>query len=111
MMKVPNADKAVIEPAKIARYLLDVDHPHGGTKARLLVSLGYSAASWQQLDADLRRTHLTEDFVATSQTRWGVRYEIVAPITGPSGDTVSFRSVWQIDLGTDAPRLITMYPE
>jgi hypothetical protein len=24
---------------------------------------------------------------------------------------VMFHSVWQIDLGTDVPRLITMYPE
>ena len=63
------------------------------------------------LMADLRRMHLTEDFVSTSQTIWGMRYEIVAPITGPSGDAVLFRSVWQIDLGTDVPRLITMYPE
>ena len=110
-MKIPNATSAVIAPAKIVRYLLDIDHPHGGTKARLLVSLGYSAANWQQLESDLRSMHLTEDVVVTSQTSWGVRYEIVAPLTGPTGDTVLFRSVWQIDLGTDAPRLITMYPE
>jgi Domain of unknown function (DUF6883) len=110
-MKVPNADKAVIEPAKIVRYLLDVDHPDGGSKARILVSLGYSIADWQQLDTDLRRWHLVEEYAITSQTQWGIRYEIVAPITGPSGDTVLFRSVWQIDVGTDAPRLITMYPE
>ena len=110
-MKIPNADNAIIEPAKIVDYLLDVDHPHGGSKACLLLSLGYSSADWQQLEADLRRMHLIEHFVAINQTVWGVRYEIVAPITGPSGDTVLFRSVWQIDLGSDAPRLITMYPE
>jgi hypothetical protein len=110
-MKIPNATRAVIEQAKVVRYLLDVDHPHGGSKARLLVSLGYSAGNWQQLYRDLRSMHLTEDVVITSQTLWGVRYEIVAPLTGPTGDTVLFRSIWQIDLGTDAPRLITMYPE
>jgi len=110
-MKVPNADKAVIDQAKLVRYLLDVDHPDGGSKARLLVSLGYSQSNWQQLEADLRSMHLGEDFVATSQSIWGVRYEIVAPLIGPSGDAVLFRSVWQIDLGTDVPRLITMYPE
>jgi len=37
--------------------------------------------------------------------------DVVAPLTGPSGDTVLFHSVWQIDLGTNLPRLITMYPE
>jgi hypothetical protein len=110
-MKLPNADNAVIDHAKIVDYLLDIEHPHGGSKARLLVSLGYSPADPWQLENDLRSMHLPEDVLATSQTRWGIRYEIVAPLTGPSGDSVLFRSVWQIDLGTDAPRLITMYPE
>ena len=110
-MKLPNADKVIIDPRKIIDYLLNVDHPHGGSKARLLLSLGYSSPQWQQLDVDLRRMHLTEDYVATRHSTWGIRYEIVAPISGPSGDMVLFRSVWQIDLGTDVPRLITMYPE
>jgi hypothetical protein len=32
-MLVPNADKAIIERDKLVRYLLDVDHPDGGSKA------------------------------------------------------------------------------
>ncbi len=110
-MRIPNADNAVIDSDKITRYLLDVDHPDGGSKARLLVSLGYRTANWHQLDSDLRAAHLSEDFVATTNTPWGTRYEIVGPITGPAGDTIMFRSIWQIDLGTNVPRLITMYPE
>jgi hypothetical protein len=110
-MKLPNADRAIIEGQKIVQYLLDVDHPYGGSKAKLLVSLGYSPTDWKHLDTDLRSAHLTEDFVETRQTAWGTRYEIVAPLIGPSGDTVVFRSIWQIDLGTNVPRLITMYPE
>jgi hypothetical protein len=110
-IKIPNAEKAIIEQQKIVLYLLDADHPDGGSKARLLLSIGYSVAQWQQLDVDLRSMHLNEDFVAASHTVWGMRYEIVAPIIGPAGDTVLFRSIWQIDLGTGVPRLITMYPE
>jgi hypothetical protein len=110
-MKIPNADRTIVDSDKLVHYLLDVDHPQGGPKARLLVSLGYSIAQCQQLEHDLRRWHLIEDYVATSQSLWGTRYEIVAPLTGPSGDTFLFRSIWQIDLGTDIPRLITMYPE
>jgi hypothetical protein len=110
-MKLPNAGNAVISQEKIVDYLLNIDHPHGGSKARLFASLGYSTANWQQLELDLRSIHLVEEVIATTQTQWGPRFEIVAPITGPSGDSVVFRSVWQIDLGTDVPRLITMYPE
>jgi len=110
-MKLPNAENAVIDRAKIVQYLLDVDHPQGGSKARLLHSLGYSAADWTRLESDLRAAHLSEDVLATRQTLWGMRYEVLGPLTGPTGDSVLFRSVWQIDVGTDRPRLITMYPE
>jgi hypothetical protein len=110
-MKLPNVDVAIIEEAKIARYLLDINHPDGGGKARLLVSLGYDPSDWGQLADDLRNMHLTEDYVVKRLTPWGKRFEIVAPLTGPSGDTVLFRSVWQVDIGQTAPRLITMYPE
>jgi hypothetical protein len=41
---------------------------------------------------------------------YGVVYEIEAPIMTPSGKVVRFRTIWQIDTGTDVPRFITMYP-
>ena len=46
-----------------------------------------------------------------SSTEYGERYEIAAPLSGPAGWSNQFRSVWQIDTGTQVPRLITMYPE
>jgi Domain of unknown function (DUF6883) len=110
-MTMPNAANAVISEAKLTRYLLDITHRRGAGKAKLLASLGYDSQCWQQLADDLRREHLTADIVELRETAWGPRYEIVAPLTGPSGDTVLFRSIWQIDLGSDCPRLITMYPE
>jgi hypothetical protein len=110
-MKLPNAENAIIAEDKLARYLLDPGHRRGGSKARLLYSLGYDALHWQQLTDDLRRQHLTEEVIEQRETTWGQRYEIVGPLTGPSGDTLMFRSIWQIDLGANRPRLITMYPE
>jgi hypothetical protein len=41
---------------------------------------------------------------------YGIVYEIEGPIKTPSGKTVRFCSIWQIDGGTDVPRFITMYP-
>jgi len=110
-MKLPNAVNAIIEDHKLIEYLLNPNHRRGGSKAKLLSSLGYSEQAWQRLDNDLRQQHLTADVVEARDTIWGRRYDIVAPLTGPTGDTVMFRSIWQIDLGSDLPRLITMYPE
>ena len=110
-MKVPNAQNAVIEKEKTSSYLLNLEHKRGGSKAVLLYSLGYAADLWERLAEDIRRDHLTSDAIEIRETSWGKRYDVVAPLNGPSGDTLMFRSVWQIDLGLDYPRLITMYPE
>lgn len=110
-MNLPNADYAIFEEGKLVEYLLNVNHRRGGSKGRLLHSLGYDVQSWQRLADDLRQQHLTADVIEQRDTFWGKRYDIVAPLTGPTGDTVMFRSIWQIDLGSDRPRLITMYPE
>ena len=110
-MKLPNAENAIIEEEKVVHYLLNLIHRRGASKARLLKSLGYEASEWQRLANDLRQQHLTADVVEQHATNWGERHDIVAPLTGPTGDTVMFHSIWQIDLGSDRPRLITMYPE
>jgi hypothetical protein len=110
-MKLPNAEMAVIEQAKLVDYVLNVEHVYGGAKARLLQSLGYTVDEWPQLESDIRAQFLPCDVAFTKDTPWGMRYEIVAPLAGPVGKAVVFRSIWQIDRGTDAPRLITMYPE
>jgi hypothetical protein len=110
-MKVPNADRALIGKDKLCDYLLNAAHRRGASKARLLAAMGYQADNWQRLEADMRAQHLAIDADRVVDTDYGPRYEIVAPLTGPSGRSVTFRSIWQIDTGTEFPRFITMYPE
>ena len=110
-MKLPNADKAVIAAEKLRDYLLNIAHKRGGSKARLLISLGFTVEDWSRLEADLRAQHLASEVVGESSNGYGNCYEIVAPLVGPNGKSVVFRSIWQIDTGAEVPRLITMYPE
>jgi hypothetical protein len=110
-MKLPNAEHSIIAEDKLVGYLLDLGHRRGGSKAKLLYSLGYEAKHWHRLADDLRQQHLTAEVIEERDTIWGRHYDIVAPLTGPSGDTIMFRSIWQIDLGSEYPRLITIYPE
>jgi len=110
-MKVPNADQAVIAQEKLCNYLLNVAHRRGGSKAKLLLAMGYRPDNWQQLETDIRTQHLSAEVESTMNTEYGTPYDIVAPPQGPSANSVMFRSVWQIDTGTQVPRLITMYPE
>lgn len=109
-MTVPHADRAIIAAEKLAGYLLNVSHKRGATKARLLLSVGYRSDAPQTLESDLRTQHLSLDATRTSTNAYGVVYEIEGPIRTPSGKTVRFCSIWQIDTGTQVPRFITMYP-
>jgi hypothetical protein len=110
-LKIPNFDKAIIAPDKLCNYLLNAAHKRGGSKAKLLMLMGYSTEDWRSLEDDLRSQHLSCDFACELDSEYGQRFEIAAPLSGPSGRSIVFRSIWQIDLGTENPRLITMYPE
>lgn len=110
-MKIPNSDRAVIEPSKLTEYLLNIEHKHGGAKARLLLQCGYSPDNWQQLEIDIRKFHLTVDVNLIKETLYGTRYEISANLVTPISRLLLVKTVWQIDKGTDFPRLITLVPD
>jgi hypothetical protein len=93
-MKIPNADRAVIAQDKLCDYLLNVEHEWGGSKAKLLLAMGYDFDNWQRLENDLRTQHLTMEVDCMVNTDYGPRYEILAALVGPAGRSVNFRSVW-----------------
>ena len=110
-MKIPNSDRATIEPLKLTDYLLNPEHKRGGTKAKLLIKCGYSQENWQQLETDIRSCHLPVDVDIIKETAYGIRYEISAELSTPMGRQLIVRTVWQIDTGTDFARLITLIPD
>jgi hypothetical protein len=61
IMKLPAAERAVIEPAKIRDYLLSTAHPVGRFKSVFFASLGYTSANWRRLDEDLRTLAVSGD--------------------------------------------------
>jgi len=44
-MRLPNADRARVEQSKIVEYLLNREHPDGGSKARFFNGLDLNALS------------------------------------------------------------------
>lgn len=110
-MKLPNRERAVIAPEKLVTYILNIEHRRGGTKARLLAQFGYNATEPERLELDIRRYHLDVDVAIARQTEYGIRYEISAPLQTPIRRSLKVRTIWQIDQGTDFPRLITLVPD
>lgn len=52
-MKLPNANSAIVDEAKVRDYLLSPEHPVGRFKARVFVAVGYRRQAWQRLRDDL----------------------------------------------------------
>ena len=110
-MKRPNAENAVIAADKRIHYLLNTEHKRGGSQAIVLQAFGYSADTWHRLAADLRTYHLPVDVLSIRQTAYGARFDIRAELQTPVGRPLMVRSIWQRDIGTDYPRLITLFPD
>jgi Domain of unknown function (DUF6883) len=108
---IPNADRAVIEAAKLHHYLLSRTHPTGRFKAAFFQALGYSSEDWRQLEADIRSQHLPKDATADEATPYGRKFVIRATLVGPSGDSATLVSVWVVRAGEDFARFVTAYPE
>ena len=110
-LRIPNADRAIIEPAKVHGYLLSRSHPVGRFKATFFLALGYSPDGWRELEADLRSQHLSRDVVREEQTPYGQKYVIRATLVGPAGSSADVVSVWVVRTGEGFPRFVTAYPE
>ncbi|TVQ57537.1 MAG: hypothetical protein EA366_08385 [Spirulina sp. DLM2.Bin59] len=109
-MKLPNHDQAIINPSKLVQYVLNIDHDRGGTKAKKLLSYGYHPEQWQRLERDIRRYHLNMEVLRIKETDYGTRYEIQGTLMTPIDKPLVIKTVWQIDIGTTIPRLITLFP-
>jgi len=109
-MRIPGADRAIISREKIVRYLLNPDHPDGGSKAVVLEHAGFSARRPEELELALRTQHLSLDAEEGKPSAFGEKYEIRGELRGPV-DRVVVRSIWIVRHGESAPRLITLIPE
>lgn len=110
-MKLPNREHAQISSDKLTEYIPNTEHERGGTKARLLVRVGYTKDNWERLENDIRSYHLDVEIDVIRQTLYGVRYEIRAPLQTPSGRSLMVRTIWQVDIGQQVPRLVTRIPD
>jgi hypothetical protein len=109
-MKLPNAELAVVEQAKICDYLLNASHRFGASKARFFGEFGFTLDAWQALAVALRQHAADNEVAKAKETGFGPRYEIEGELAAPDGRRPRVCTVWQIDIGETAPRLITAYP-
>jgi hypothetical protein len=108
-VKLPNADRAIIDSRKITDYCLDPEHEDGQHKAHLFKRLlGIDLGNAQLLLDALQQAALGSEAVAGKQDKYGDRYVIDFELSGPAG-IATIRSAWMIRAGEDSPRLVTCY--
>ena len=108
-MKLPAANKLVVEREKIVDYLLNPVHRFGASKARFFAHFGFRVTAWEQLAQALREHGQKNDVTKTRETGFGPRYEVEGKLNCPNGRHPQVRSVWKLDQGAVAPRLLTAY--
>ena len=109
-MRLPNADRLVVEREKIVGYLLNPSHRYGASKARFFGQFGFQAENWERFAQALREHGQGHEVTLFKQTVFGPRYEVEGRLHAPDGRAPRVRSVWQLDRGELAPRLVTAYP-
>jgi hypothetical protein len=109
-VKLPNAEKALVEDAKLFGYLLNPDHPQGTHKARYLARFGFTFTNLETARLALLEHSRTHEVTQVVQTGYGPRYVMEGILKTPDGRNPVVQTVWQMDHGKVAPRLITAYP-
>jgi len=109
-MRLPNVERAEVHREKLVSYLLSRAHPDGAGKAAFFERFGFIADDWEVL-RDALLAHARHHGIAeSSESGFGVRYTVEGPLQSPDGRNPWIRSVWFIDSGALAPRLVTAYP-
>ena len=109
-MRLPDSHNAQVDREKIADYLLSTTNPRGRNKAVFFLSFGFSAEHWQDFAEALRLQGTAHEVVSVVETLYGPRYHVDGTLETPDGQNPQVRTVWQMDVGSDYPRLITAYP-
>ena len=109
-MKLPNADRAVIDRSKVVDYLLSEAHVVGRFKSAFFTTLGYSKTAWEVLAADIQRHAFENEALATEANQYGQKYEVHGNLDGPASRAAVLITVWIVLHGEDFPRFVTAYP-
>jgi hypothetical protein len=108
-MKLPNADRAVVDIRKLRDYCLNPTSPRGRTKARVFESvLGLRRADAEGLRNLLLRAAIDQECDVGEKDEYGQRYTLDFLLETNAGKAW-VRSGWIVGEDDDVPRLTTCY--
>lgn len=111
MARLPNAGTALVNPVRLAGYLLSRSHPVGGPKAAFFARFGFDASAPHILATALLRHASLHEVAAITPTPYGTKFEIAGPLDTPDGRSPLVRTVWIILYEETDPRFVTAVPD
>ena len=109
-MKIPNAERAVVDIRKLRDYCLNPEHDEGKHKARLFVALlGMTPNDVEGLRDALLEAVKTQEAQLAKKDGRGQRYTLDFTMNWKHNQA-TIRSGWIIETNSDTPKLTTAYP-
>jgi hypothetical protein len=107
-----------IDARKFIEYSMNPDHPDNQGKWMAFAKLGYDVESLEgrniaarDVIAQLRQSFDSAPSIPGKNTTWGSRFQLRIRIRGLNGQEGTLVTNWQIDRGTDIPRMVTNWLE
>ena len=109
-MELPFIDRLRVEQSKLTGYLLNETTGRG--KAAFFFSLGFRADAWETLAEALKAQARANPVAWVVDSPYGKRYSVDGEIKTPDNrrPRPRVRTVWIVESGSQAPRLITAHP-
>ncbi len=108
-MQLPNANRAVVDIAKLRDYSLNAAHAAGKHKARVFAALlNFTEKDAERLREMILAAVLTHAATQSITDKHGTRYTVDFEAKGLSR-IVAIRTAWIIDAGETVPRLVSCY--
>ncbi len=102
-MRLPSAERAVVDEAKVRGYLLAAKHPVSRFKAAFFRTLVYTPTDWLHLQQSLVAHALTAEAIPESASPYGQKFRIRAMLQGPGSDPRWWSRFGSSVLGTTCP--------
>ena len=108
-VRLPNAEKAVIDLSKLRDYCLNPSHIEGRHKARVFAAalgIGQDDANW--LCTAIQAAIQKASVIHTEPHPYGVRYTVDVALVRDNAQAM-VRTGWMIRANEDFPRLVTCF--
>lgn len=107
-MLLPNAEDAWVPMSKGTRYLLNLEHAKGRSRAKFLIGFGFQRDAPENLRDALLLQARGGSASAREETVYGTIWNVVGPLPTPDRRNPIVTTAWIESRGDPRPRFITL---